>query len=244
MLKRRGGRLARDRGGAAAIELALVAPVAVTMALGAYDIASAYIVWEQACDAAAAVAEAAAKLSVTAGSTTTQLTYTQMQAAMSMVYARIPTLSLGDGTSSSTSTFSVTLSGIVYAPTCATTSGCAAQTPYTAWSSYLSQTGVAFATAPLRACGKLTAVASFPGDGTQLTRMVSWSVAAGGGQIALAPQVVADVRATYVPVFSLFLGTVTVWCSAAMPAPLGTTSQAITFNATAPTGNVQSCTVP
>jgi Flp pilus assembly protein TadG len=230
--------------GVATLEFALVAPVAAALALGSVDIARAYVVWAQTCCAASAIAEAAEKLSYTSGTTTTQLTYTQMQAAMSAVYAEIPGLSLGNGTSTTASTFQVTLSGVVYSPTCATSSDCAAQTPYTAWSSYLAQTGVSLTTQPLRACGALASVTSFPDDDTQLTKMVTWSAAAGSGKIPLAPQVVADVRATYVPIFSLFLGTIVFWSSAATPAPLGYTNQTVGFNTTAPTGNVQSCTVP
>jgi Flp pilus assembly protein TadG len=211
--------------GVATLEFALVAPVAAALALGSVDIARAYVVWAQTCCAASAIAEAA-------------------EAAMSAVYAEIPGLSLGNGTSTTASTFQVTLSGVVYSPTCATSSDCAAQTPYTAWSSYLAQTGVSLTTQPLRACGALASVTSFPDDDTQLTKMVTWSAAAGSGKIPLAPQVVADVRATYVPIFSLFLGTIVFWSSAATPAPLGYTNQTVGFNTTAPTGNVQSCTVP
>ncbi len=221
-----------------------MAPVATTLSFAAVDIARAYTVWEQTCNAAPAIAEAAEKLSYSSSSATTQLTYTQMQSAMSIIYAEVPGLSLGNGTSTTASTFRVTLSGVVYAPTCATSSGCAAQTPYTAWSSYLAQTGVTFTTAPLRACGALTGVSSFPNNDTQLTKMVTWSAAAGNGYVPIAPQVVADVRSTYVPIFSLFLGTVVFWSSAVMPAPLGYTNQTISFNSATPTGNVQTCTVP
>jgi len=237
-------RLARDRRCSAAIEFALVAPLMVTLAFAGYDIVRAYTVWDEISNAAALIAEAAAKLSVTLGSTTTQLTYTQMQSAMSMIYVLVPDMGLGDGTSTTKSSFGVTLSGIVYYPTCSTSSSCATQTPYTAWSSYLTQTGVSFSTTPLRACGALTSVSAFPDDSTELTKMVTWKVTAGTGYVPLAPQVVADVRATYVPVMSLFLGTITLWSSAVVPAPLGTMSQQITFNSTSPTGNVVSCVVP
>jgi Flp pilus assembly protein TadG len=239
-----GRRLRGDRRCTAAIEFALIAPVGVTLAFGAFDIVRAYKLWNEVCNAAPMIADSAAKLSVTVGSTTTQLSATQMQNAMSLIYVLMPDVGLGDGTSTTTSSFAVTLSGVVYSPTCGTASGCAAQTPYTAWSSYLSQTGVAFAAAPLRSCGALTAVSTFPDDSTQLTKMVSWKIAAGSGTIPLSPQVVADVRATYVPLFSLFLGTITVWSSAAVPAPLGTTAQQVAFNSAAPTGNTVTCTVP
>jgi Flp pilus assembly protein TadG len=237
-------RLRLDRRCTAAIEFALVAPIGVTLAFGSYDIVRAYKVWDEVCNAAPMIADSAAKLSLTLGLTATKLSYTQMQNAMSLIYLLVPDIGLGDGTSTTKSSFSVTLSEIIYSPICSTASGCAAQTPYTAWSSYLTQTGVTFSTAPLRACGALTAVTTFPDNSTQLASMVSWKVAAGSGYIPLSPQVVADVRATYVPIFSMFLGTVTFWSSAMVPAPLGTVSQQITFDTTAPTGNVVTCTVP
>jgi hypothetical protein len=95
----------------------------------------------------------------------------------------------------------------------------------------------------LRGCGKLTAVAQFPNDASQLTKMLDPTKVAGGGAMILTPQIVADVRYQFTPMFSLFLKPITFWASATVPAPLGI-SQAITFNAAAPTGNVVSCTVP
>jgi Flp pilus assembly protein TadG len=237
-------RIISARRGAAAIEFAVLAPLAMSMVLGCVDLARGYVVWEQTCNAAQAIAEAAEKLSVKPGATTTILNATQMQAAMSLVYADVTGMSLGNGTSTTASSFQVTLSGVVYSPLCSTASGCAAQTPYTAWSSYLSQSGVSFTTAPLRPCGALTAVASFPDDNTQLSKMVTWTAKAGSGNVPMTPQVVADVRTTFVPIFSVFMSTMVFWASATMPAPLGATNQVIGFDSTAPTGNVQTCTVP
>jgi Flp pilus assembly protein TadG len=236
-----GRRLRRSRRRAvAAIEFAFVAPVGVTLMIGVFDLVRGFVIWEQTCNAAEAIAEAAEKLSVTTGSIATSLTATQMQNAMSTVYAQVPGLSLGNGDTASGSSFTVTLSSVVYSPTCTTTTGCATQTPYTAWSTYLTQSGVTLTNPPLRACGTLTEVASFPDDSTQLSKMAYWS----SGSIPLTPQVVADVKSYFVPMFSMFTGPVTFWASATEPTPLGGTNQAISFNATSPTGNVQTCTVP
>ncbi len=234
-----GGPKAGSRRAVAALEFALLAPFAVALMIGVFDLARACVVWQQTCSAAQAVAEAAEKLSYTPGSPQTQLTSTQMQAAMSTAYAEITGFSLGNGTSSSGSSFTVTLSEVVFSPTCTTSSGCSAQTPYVSWSTGLAQTGVS-ATPALRACGALTPVATFPDDGTQLTKMVSWSQ----NQIALTPQVVADVKTIYVPLFALITGPVTFWSSAAVPAPIGGTDQAVTYNSAAPAGSVETCTVP
>jgi hypothetical protein len=230
---------AKARRASAALEFALVSPIALILMIGAFDAARAAIVWEQTCSAARAIAEAAEKLSYTAGSLQTQLTSTQMQAAMSIAYAQIPGFSLGNGTSS-TSSFTVTLSEVVFSPVCTTSSGCSAQVPYVLWSTALAQTGVTVATPAVRACGALATVSTFPDDSTQLTKMVSWSQ----NQIALAPHVVADVKTIFVPTFSMFMGTVTFWSSAAMPAPIGDPSQVITYNNAAPAGSMVTCTVP
>jgi Flp pilus assembly protein TadG len=235
-----GGAKVASRRGFAAVEFALIAPVAVIMLLGVFDLARACVVWQQTCAAAQAVAEAAEKLSYSVGSSQTQLSSTQMTQAMSVAYAEITGLSVGNGNFTGGTSFTVTLSGIVFSPTCTTSSGCPAQVPYVSWSTTLTQTGVVVATPAVRACGALTPVATFPDDSTQLTKMVSWSQ----NQIALAPQVVADVRTIYVPLFSMFIGNVTFWSSAAVPAPIGGTDQAITYNSAAPAGNVQTCTVP
>ena len=229
----RGGSIGRRA--SSAIEFALIAPFILTLVIGVVDIAHACIVWEQTCNAARAVAEAAEKLSYSPLSSQTTLTATQMQAAMSSAYPVLPGLPLGSGNASSN--FGVTLSSVVFTPTCTSSSGCKAQVPYLSWSTALTQSGGASG-AQKRACGKLTAVASFPDDSTQLTKMVSWSQ----GQIALAPQVVADVRTTFVPLFSTFIGPVTFWSSAAMPAPIGGADQAITL--ASPDASVTTCTVP
>ncbi len=219
----------------------MVAPIAIALTFGVFDLARACIVWEQTCSAAQVIAEAAEKLSYTAGSSQTQLTSTQMQAAMSAAYAQIPGLTLGASTSTSSSAFIVTLSEVVFTPTCTTSSGCSAQVPYVSWSTALAQTGVSVTNPALRACGPLTPVTTFPDDSTQLTKMATWSQ----DQIALPPQVVADVETIYVPAtFAIFTGSLTFWSTAAVPAPIGGPDQAITYNSAAPTGSVQTCTVP
>lgn len=245
-------RVIRDRQAVAALEFALVAPLLVVMFWGVYDFARALIAWEETCAAAQQIAQAAEKLSVTTGSSLTSLTSTQMQDAMTTIYAAMPGLNLGNSSGSMTGAFAVTLSGIAYTPLCSTSSGCQAQTPTTLWSSYLTQGGAqqlnaSSVTLPLlRGCGTLKSVATFPDDATQLSVMIS------PASITLTPQVVADVQ--YVFTFSLpmqnwfpFLwsspvpGEVTFHASASMPAPHGDNMQEITFNNGGPPGNVESC---
>ncbi len=228
------------------MEFAIVAPVIVTMLAGVFDIGRLYLIRQQMAAAAMAIAQNAEKLSEsTTSPTVTSLTSTQMQTAMSTVYAAIPGLALGNGTGSFPDTFSVTLSGVVFSPLCQSSNGCTpssslTQTPYTLWSSVLTEGGAELSTASsnFRACTSLTAVSVFPDDSTQLTKMIAPS------SIILVPQVVADVSYTYVPIFPFFVSQVTLWASASIPSAVGLTDQEITFNSTSPTGNVVSCTVP
>jgi Flp pilus assembly protein TadG len=234
-------RVAPDRRAVAALEFAIVAPLMVTMVCGVYDFARALIAWEETCSAAQQIAQAAEKLSVTAGSSLTSLTSAQMQDAMTTIYAQMPGLNLGNGTGSMTGAFAVTLSGIAYTPLCSTPTGCAPQAPATLWSTYLTQGGTqlmtpATAVGPLRrSCGKPTPVATFPDDSTQLSVMIS------PGLSPLTPQVVADVRYVFTPSFPLFPGPITFWASAAMPSPYGDNAQEITLNTGAAAGVAVAC---
>ncbi len=243
-------RAMRNRRAVAALEFALIAPVTAVLLVGVFDISRAMTAWEETCNAAQAIAQAAEKLSVPANLGQPTLNATQMQNAMSTIYAQMPGLNLGHGGGSLPGLFAVTLSSIEYLPLCQNTSGCAAQTPYTAWSSYFAEGGGQLITktlgsgALLRACGALTAVSNFPNDATQLTKMVDPTKAIGAVPMTLTPQIVADVHYTFTPTFSMFLNPITFWASAVVPTPLGGTNMTTTFDTTPPTGNVVSCPLP
>jgi Flp pilus assembly protein TadG len=246
------------RSGVAAMEFALVAPIMVTLIWGVYDISRALVAWEQTYHAAEAVAQAAEKLSITNtnnpdGTPITSLTASQMQDAMSSIYAEMPWLNLGDGTGSLTGSYSVTLSGVEYAPRCPAnaTNTCAPQVPNVLWSTYLTQGGSQLltpATSPIslyRVCGLLLPVAQFPNNNTQLLYMIDPTLVKNGVQnVNLIPQVVADVQYNFAPSFPILAGkTFTFWASASFPAPLGGDDQAIVFNETGSGGNgiVENC---
>jgi hypothetical protein len=247
---------AAARRGVAALEFALVAPVMAIMFFGTLDICRAYLAWQEVNDAAEAIVQAAEKLSITANSPTTQLTAAQMQAAMSSIYVEMPGLDYGFGDGLlGTGQFTAILSEVDFAPLCATTANCAPQTPQTLWSSWLTEGGsspplmLSTAQFPLyRACGPLTPVARFPNDDTQLTTMITptkTQIANGGSAgITLVPQLVADVRFTFIPTFHVFVPQVVFWASASLPAPLGPTSQEVTFSGTPVGSNPQVCPAP
>jgi len=253
------------RRGVAALEFALVAPVMAIMFFGTLDICRAYIAWQEVNDAAEAVVQEAEKLAITSGSTTTQLTATQMQAAMSVIYVEMPGLDYGKGDGLlGRGAFTVTLSEVDFTPLCATTTitgNCTAQTPQTLWSSWLTegdfelnntspQTTPGPVSAPFnRACGALIPKPQFPNDSHQLQEMIVPIATPAGGSatVTLPPQLVADVQFVFVPTFNVFVHQITFWASATLPAPLGSTSQEVSFSGpplTANPANPLQCTTP
>jgi Flp pilus assembly protein TadG len=236
-----------DRRGTAAMEFAMVAPIMVVLIWGVWDVARALVAWEETYHAAEAIAQAAEKMSITnvnypnTTKPVTALTASQMQDAMSSIYAEMPWLSLGNGTGAFRGQYAVTLSGVAFTPLCpATSSGvCAAQTPNVLWSTYLVQGGSQLLNpppnnpaTPWRLCGPLKAVAQFPNNNTQLTVMIDPNqVQLVNPSINDIPQVVADVRFTYTPTFPLLSKyTYTFYASATFPAPLGGDDQEIVFD--------------
>jgi hypothetical protein len=245
----------RSRRGVAALEFALVAPVMAIMFFGTLDICRAYIAWQEVNNAAEAVVQAAEKLAITPGSPTTQLNATQMQAAMSVIYVEMPGLDYGRGRGLlGRGTFAITLSEVDFAPLCATTTltaKCPAQTPQTLWSTWLTEGGPYINLAPpldtpfTRACGPLIPSSQFPNNKNQLLYMITpTATLTGGVNVTLVPQLVADVRFVFKPTFHVFVSQITFWASATLPAPLGGTSQEVSFDPSAGTANVVPCAAP
>jgi hypothetical protein len=176
----------------AGLEFALVAPVLLTLSLAVFDISRALLVWQQINNSAEAVVEAAEKLSVTTDPNTGQvastLTPTQMQLAMTTIYAQMPGLNLGVVQGAIyPGAFAVTLSSIAFLPLCnpyptyspqyvpaCTWQNDPVQNPVLLWSTYLTKGAGAGSSLnanptpspPLRACADQT-VAGAPGPGLQ-----------------------------------------------------------------------------
>ena len=250
-----------DRRGVAAMEFAIIAPVVVTMIWGVYDVSRALVAWEETYHAAAAIAQAAEKLSVTnrnygSGAVISALTANQMQNALTSIYAEIPFIGLGDKTGTFSGAFSATLSGVIYNPPCPAnaTGTCPQQFASVIWSAYLAEGGTQLLQPPLtppaslwRACGAPSGGqhGKFPNDNTQLTVLLDPNAAGGGGtKINLIPQVVADVQFKFQPTFPLLTKTFTFWASATFPAPLGGDDDPIVYdlkNSTSNTAAVLDC---
>ncbi len=257
--------IAREtRRGVASMEFAIIAPVVVTMCWGVYDIGRALVAWQETTLAAEAVAQAAEKLSVTgnvdavSGAPVLALTSQRMQDAMTTIYAAMPFLGLGDNSGSFTGNFSVTLSGVAYTPPCPASaqgpSACVSpQIPQVLWSAYLAEGGTQLLAPPVtplalvqRACGTPPYITgNFPNNAQQLQTLTDVNKSgAGGTDVVLIPQVVADVQYVFTPTFPLLGHSFTFWASASFPAPLGGDDQPILYDLTHSTshqGNVVSC---
>jgi len=244
MLMRRTQSRSVERRAVASLEFALVAPVLLILTLSVIDAARAYLIWAQVHNAANAIAEAAEKMSVTTnpttGAVTTQLTADQMQQAMSVVFAEIPGLNLGNGGGLFPGNIAVVLSSVSYTPLCTAATNCGSQTPFVVWSSYLNVGGPAVYLGYMRPCGTLQSVPRFKDNNGNINEMPS-PVLAGGTAMTLTPQVVADVVYSFQPYFPLFLGNIQIVASATMPAPIGGLNQVVTFNSTGSNGNVRTC---
>jgi hypothetical protein len=237
--------LRRGTGAIVSLEFALVAPILLTLALGAVDGARALLIWVEIHDAANAIAQAAEKLSLTTdpvtGAVTSELTADQMQQAMSVIYAEIPGLNLGNGGGLFPGAFAVGLSSMTYAPLCGSASGCGSQTATPLWTTYLTVGGGKLLQNWYRPCSRgETQVAQFPANASRVLVMAS-PVVAGGQAMTLAPQIIADVIYQFTPYFPIFLGATTFYATATLPAPVGGLDQTVALNTNASTGNVQSC---
>jgi hypothetical protein len=203
--------------------------------------------------AAEAVVQAAEKLSVVNGTAANPavLTDVQMQAAMSTIYAEMPGLNKGAGDGLlGPGGYGVTLSEVVYTPTCSITTGCKAQTPYTYWSSYL-QEGYSRLNQPpavtimprVRPCNDALQAETFlPANTTEVLQLndivaplANVTVGGSGTPLPMSPQLVADVSFTFIPyfnaIFGFFLpeGGVTFRATASLPTPVGDTSTTVDF---------------
>jgi hypothetical protein len=241
----------------AALEFALIAPVISIMVLSVFDGARALVAWQQVENAAQDVAQAAEKLAVSQSSTTTALTFVQMQNAMTTIYGEMPWLALGNGKGIFPGGYAVTLSEIEYLPLCHFSNPANAacnigpknpQIPYVLWSTFLQQGGSSLLTTPaanyLRACGPLTPEwPSWSGSIPRLTQMLDPSH---GGTVAvtLTPQVVADVQYIFRPSFGQMFSrsaVITFIASASLSTPYGDTAQVITYTPGANDTNVNNC---
>ncbi len=92
--------------GIATIEFALIAPVMFILLSGVYDIARVLILSSEVNDAANTIAITASNIAVANADGTVQITYSQAQQALSLVYAEMPWVRLGIEKGARTATLS------------------------------------------------------------------------------------------------------------------------------------------
>jgi hypothetical protein len=237
-------RLRAERRCVSSIEFAMASPILLGLTLSGLDAARFFLIWSQVHNAANAIAEAAEKMSVTTnpttGAITSQLTADQIQQAMTLVYAEIPQLNLGNGGGLFPDSIAVVLSSVSYSPLCTKATNCGSQTPFVVWSNWLTVGGASLYTGFRRPCGNLQPVAQWPDNNGNINKMAS-PVLAGGTAMTLTPQIVADIVYTYHPFFPFFIGTTQVFATATMPVPIGGLNQVVSLNTSVSTGNVESC---
>ena len=83
-----GGGVLTDRRGAAAIEFAIIAPVLITLTIGVFDISRALTLQQEVYNAAHTIPTSASSMAVQPDKSTS-LTVTQVQQALSGIYAEI-----------------------------------------------------------------------------------------------------------------------------------------------------------
>ena len=224
------GRLARRqraRGGVAAIEFALVAPLMVVSCAGLYDLTTGFLAWQRLNLATLAIAQIATAMA--AGSTVTNtLSLAQAQTASSAIYAYLP-----DTLSAAPSSFSVTLSSVVMLPA---VPGCVSNCTYTAhvaWTGVYQGTPSPSLERPCDASGG-SALNSVPDTASPSPGTLPADV------YSVAPLLVVDVTYTFRPLFlTMFSGDVLMRRPVYFPARAGLTESWIQYSPGASDPTVQ-----
>jgi Flp pilus assembly protein TadG len=121
-----------DRRAVAALEFALIVPILIIMTFGVFDISRALTLQQEVYNAARTIPTSASSLAVQSDKTTS-LTVTQVQQALSGIFAEMP--ALRNGTEHGVR--SVTLTSVAFQqsdPTCVASSNTCQYVPYAKWS--------------------------------------------------------------------------------------------------------------
>ena len=184
----------RANSGVAAIEFGLVAPVMTIILLGTVDLAQALVTMRRVTVVAWETGEIATQMSVQQNQTTI-LTPPQLYQASTLIYAVFPALRGGTVTNPALSTYSVTVSDVVFAPVASGCTGgfdCSAYSANVAWSVPLDK-GQQFT----RACGLQNQVT--PTAPADMTNVPTKSMT------ALKSALIVDVTYKFTPFFGAFI---------------------------------------
>ena len=210
----RGTLVRRARGGTAALEFALLAPVVAIMLAGIYDISTGYVAWVRVTLAANSIAQIATTVAAMAATTET-LSKLDASNASSAMFAYLPNALTGNSPP-----YSVVISSIAM-----TANGPGSATAYTAhvaWSGVFQNYNGPGKQRPCDASGGIMPdpIATDPPAPNKLPSSV----------YSAAPLLVVDVTYTYTPLFFQFLtGGITIAQSASLSHPTALTVNYIQY---------------
>ncbi len=216
--------LGRSRAAVAALEFGLIAPVMAILTIGVFDLSKALVLWKDTWAAARSIAESASSLAIQ-GNGSSNLTQTQAQQALSMVFAEMPWLRAGIATGNpgagviAPNTVSAVLTSVSFQPNSST---CTANCSYSAvvqWSKAYSGNNFMTNSTVLRPCATLTQTNA--GTVQTLSTMPTQQVAAvlqTSNATASDATLIADVTFVYTPFFFKFItGPITFWATSYPP---------------------------
>jgi len=203
--------------GVVSIEFAAVTPVLILMIIGAYDLARAFQVDQQALSAATWIVAGASTLSVQPDQSLS-LSTSAATTAMSAFYGAFPQTVPEGSNPAAPGNYSVALSEVIFTNP---------SQPTVIWTAPLTEGTANNLSGPgyERSCsGYLTPTTQFPGGVANLTSMDT------AGVTTPTPQLVADISYQYVPLFYGFItGPITFWQTATASAPIGSNSQTVCY---------------
>jgi Flp pilus assembly protein TadG len=206
---RRLGAAPGGQDGVVSLEFAAIAPVLISMTIGAYDVGRAAIYWQETQTAAQNIAFAAATYAASPSGTDdnvgtdSSISPTAAQSIMSIIYGVIPEVKTTAYLTAG-GQFSVTLSGVVFS----TPTG-GSPTAYVIWSAPLTELNSGAAGYEIsRACGPLTPVNVLAENATTMTTLPYGPAVMASN----SPIVIADVHVRYKPLFFWYItGPIDFW---------------------------------
>jgi Flp pilus assembly protein TadG len=218
--------LLRSRGGLAAMEFALIAPIMVTACAGLYDLTMAFLASQRVNMAALAIAQIATYQAANSGNTNQNiLNLTETQTATSAIYAYLP-----DTMTAPASSFGVTVTSVVVTPPSPSCTSSCTYVPNVAWSGRF-QGG----TGSTRACG--ASALTWVADTT-----TSSSTTLPTDLQQPQPMLVVDVYYTFQPLFFTFVtGNILMMRSAYFPPRTGLPTDWVQYYVAGSSDTTQAC---
>ncbi len=210
------GGLGAARGGVAALEFGIIAPVMAILTVGVFDLSKALILWHDTWSAARIIAESASTMAIQPDGSAA-IRQTDAQHALSMIFAEMPWLRAGIATGNAgaglvpVNTVSAVLSSVSYQPD---TAGCKSScnyVPVVQWSkAYVDKAGrFVTSSSVLRPCATVKATTQQTPGTPQTTSTVATADLKTGLAMVNSTQpdpfLIADVKLVYQPFMISFI---------------------------------------